>query len=233
MKWGLVAAAALVASALSASADAAVLYSLAGTVGDSNWHSAGPAGVYELDSYLTLPTPPPSPGFSGSFGMFSTTPVQYYFKFTTSANLTYIFAYDDFTLDDGEYVIGPSSGGYSYYGGGGIDGGGGVSTTDTLHSSSFQVSGSSTSQYIDRGYVTGYAFPCCDTLYTGELVDYETITGVRDAGWTIQVAGKGGEPFSLVFLSSIPEPDAWSLMIGGFAAIGAARRSARRRSVAA
>jgi hypothetical protein len=228
MKWAMGLVAALMCSGIAAPADAALVYSLTGTVGDSNWFATGSPDEYAFSRGIVLPASPPPPGFTGSFGTFSTNPVQYYFEFTTSANLKYSSASDVFLNDIGEIIDGHE---FSLFGGGGINAEGNLNTTNTSHSSSFQVTAVATSTYIDEGYVTDY-LPIEEigiTTYTGELVHYDTSTALVSADWEIRVIGRGGEPFS-VLVYSVPEPEAWSLMILGFAGIGAAMRMSRRRA---
>jgi hypothetical protein len=229
MKWALGLIAVFSAGALSASAHATVLYSLSGTVGDSNWFEVSP-GEYVLSGGVNLPSGSPPPGFTGSYGVFYSSALKYNFKFSTAGVVVSSDAFDDLLVDGGEIVVGPLGGGpFSAYGGSGFDGGGSVDTTNTLHGATFQVSGSGSSEFSDGGYVIDDVPPDApfgSSPLTGELVYYTTLTSVADVGWDVAAMGLG-DPFSISVYSSVPEPETWALMILGFVAIGARMR--RRR----
>lgn len=238
MKLVLGVVAALVAGSISASADAALVYSLTGTVGDSSWYPLSPPGEFVLFGGANLPASPPPPAFTGAYGAFSTDPVQYTFKFTTSANVTFIGGYDDYYGDGGEIIYDQSTGSFIQYSGDGgpvNEGAANLPSTFSAHSAEFQAFSNPTAIYNDVGYVTDYTLSgdFSGRQYTGELVDWSTAAGILDLSWQINVDGIGGEPFSLQVFSSAPEPGAWALMVLGFAGIGAPlrwRSSQRRRS---
>lgn len=112
--------AALVAGSISASADAALVYSLTGTVGDSSWFRDPQPGEFVQFGEAVLPASPPAPAFTGAYGAFSIDPIKYTFKFTTSANVTFFAGADDFYGDGGEIIYDQSTGSiipFSAYGG--------------------------------------------------------------------------------------------------------------------
>jgi hypothetical protein len=227
----------LMTGAMVARADAAAIYSLTGTVGDSNWSSSGlPVGEYGLIGGTDLPTSPPPPAFTGKYGTFSGKTEQYDFKFTTSANIEASSGADEFYTDAGEIIYDKMTGTYdkfSSFGGGGIDNIDGISTTGGNHSVSFQVASSVSSTYVDEGYVTDYLVPDQDSLqtYSGELVFWQTTAPIIDLGWGIVAQGNTGEPFSLLVTSGVPEVRAWVLMLLGFACVGSIIRLNRHRYV--
>ncbi len=232
MKIGPGLVAAFMTGAIVASADATVLYSQTGTLGDANWYATGTPDQYELNGYVNLPKSPPPPAFTGAYGTFSLKPVQYYFKFTTSADTVVGFWHDDLYSDAGEIIYNANTGTYdqfSSYGFPGVDDPSGGLATVTSHSASFEVTSSPTSTYWDGGYVTNYIVPDQDnlTMYSGELVYWDTTAAVLDLNWGVFADGSAGEPFSIVVYSSVPETYAWVLMILGFAVIGATIRMRR------
>jgi hypothetical protein len=226
MKWvALAAAAAAMCSAAflstAGAAEATVIYSITGVVGDSNWY--GGQGYYSISTYINFPVTDYPPGFDGSFGTFSTKPVEYFYTLKTSAVVTSAYASDDFFDDGGEFVLGPMGGSFSAYGGAGIDGGGSLAQ-GAISQNSFtqEITSVATSSYDDEGYIVDdyprdddYAYPV-----TGEVIGYGTQTQVLDAQYFVSVAGYAGQPYSLQIYSAVPEPASWALIISGMFGAG-------------